>query len=925
MVEVLGQVGAGKSTFINHLVGREVAPLWHSITSEAVPISTFTASHFGQRVILVDTPGFDNILLEDWEIVQKISEFIKSLTIRGKPKTRKLAVFYLVDIDQPRRPIEALGRLCISGIQENLVILTTKWGNLPRKDIGRQWEESLAAPGRTIRSFKNVPESGWAIINNIPRRSVNISDFQQKLSSAIPAPRPPSKRRSTGLFARLFSLSVNPDKPSDSGTGNRNWTPALRPGSWRKTEVPALDVGTGPGLHESGASNGNILPGLTRISERLATAFKIKREYKKLLCSRGPDAQDLLDTFQMILSFGQPEERLRRDLVVATRRLSSKTDLYPRRFVLEGVERRGQEPVLDSGYADIFKGVFKGKPAIAREAILWGQLSHPNLLPFYGMCRIGQRLALVSPWASNGTIVEYLKSAPAANRILLCLDVAKALAYLHDSKVVHGDLKGANILVDGYGHAYLSDFGLSGIHDPDILHWASQSTAVSKGGTTRWQAPELFKPEQDTMNGHESDKGFVLPNTKASDVYALAWLLPFYEYHRDAVIIQKVSAGSRPSRPAELKHGLTDSIWTVMISCWDSNASNRPAVQKIVSHLLDLRTDDHRPPREWKPELAEQPSGFADSDLPLTIERLDMMIPDDRAARLQEISNRLQAVFNREEEYRQILTCAGAEAQAILDTFQLILELAEPGDPFRHNIIVAAQRLASLTDLYPHKFCLSGIEQVDDVPVANGAHADIYKGRMHGQLVCLKMIYVLQSSKQEDIVKASAQEALLWGQLSHANIIPIYGIHRFGQRLALVAPWTDEGNVLNFLASTPDVQRSLLCSDVAQGVAYLHHRGIVHGDLKGLNILIDSSHRARIGGFGCSAIEDPDILYWEPFSRPASMSGSIRWQGPELFEEDPTLSDSSLPMNTKATDVYAWGCVCYEGLSVVHVQLYLGL
>lgn len=51
--------------------------------------------------------------------------------------------------------------------------------------------------------------------------------------------------------------------------------------------------------------------------------------------------------------------------------------------------------------------------------------------------------------------------------------------------------------------------------DPQILKWTSQSSAASKGGTIRWQAPELF--------GTETDE--IVNNTKASDVYALACIL----------------------------------------------------------------------------------------------------------------------------------------------------------------------------------------------------------------------------------------------------------------------------------------------------------------------------------------------------------------------------------------------------------------
>lgn len=49
----------------------------------------------------------------------------------------------------------------------------------------------------------------------------------------------------------------------------------------------------------------------------------------------------------------------------------------------------------------------------ATEAVIWRQLSHPNVLPFYGVFHLeDDRLCLVSPWMNNGNVVHFLESAP---------------------------------------------------------------------------------------------------------------------------------------------------------------------------------------------------------------------------------------------------------------------------------------------------------------------------------------------------------------------------------------------------------------------------------------------------------------------------------------------------------------------------------
>lgn len=47
--------------------------------------------------------------------------------------------------------------------------------------------------------------------------------------------------------------------------------------------------------------------------------------------------------------------------------------------------------------------------AFGREALIWRQLSHPNLLPFFGLYYVDSRLCLVSPWMENGHLLQFLR------------------------------------------------------------------------------------------------------------------------------------------------------------------------------------------------------------------------------------------------------------------------------------------------------------------------------------------------------------------------------------------------------------------------------------------------------------------------------------------------------------------------------------
>ncbi|KAF8058981.1 kinase-like domain-containing protein, partial [Lyophyllum atratum] len=359
------------------------------------------------------------------------------------------------------------------------------------------------------------------------------------------------------------------------------------------------------------------------ILSKLGAVLDKTEQYKQLLSCDGPDAQTILDVFQMLLDTRDLQGRLRRQLITAMRRLSATTKLYPQSFDLDGttIVLAEQGPLKSGSYADIHKAHFQGQALClkvirtyttsspeymakiyAREAILWGQLSHPNLLPLYGLFTLRSQLSFVSPWAENGHLTEYLRANPAANRVLLCSDAAAGVSYLHGHTIVHGDLKAANVLVDASGRARLADFGLSSVTDPEIPHWATHSSVASKGGTTRWQAPELLAPESDDA----------IHNTEKSDVFAWACLayevftgyVPFFESARESSVILRIGRGDLPTCPGDatypwVDNGLTTEMWNLMEYCWTFTPADRPAIAEVLVRLELEKPTDTRPPAHW--------------------------------------------------------------------------------------------------------------------------------------------------------------------------------------------------------------------------------------------------------------------------------------------------------------------------------------
>ncbi|KAG9219642.1 hypothetical protein CCMSSC00406_0006036 [Pleurotus cornucopiae] len=129
------------------------------------------------------------------------------------------------------------------------------------------------------------------------------------------------------------------------------------------------------------------------------------------------------------------------------------------------------------------------------------------------------------------------------------------------------------------------------------------------------------------------------------------------------------------------------------------------------------------------------------------------------------------------------------------------------------------------------------------------------------------------------------REVVIWKELEHKNILPLLGIVRgFGPYVSMVCPWMAKGSLTQYLGRRGSglchQRRLQIIREVASGLAYLHSKDVIHGDLSGSNILLDDAERVCISDFGLATI----VAQFRGTSLDSStVSGAIRWMAPDIM------------------------------------------
>ncbi|KAI3796910.1 hypothetical protein L1987_39597 [Smallanthus sonchifolius] len=265
----------------------------------------------------------------------------------------------------------------------------------------------------------------------------------------------------------------------------------------------------------------------------------------------------------------------------------------------------------------------QGEREFLMEIIMLSSYKHKNLISLVGFCQESGENILVYEYAKHESLKRYIADDKLSwmQRLKISLGAARGFNYLHNDvgpqhRVLHGDIKSSNILLDENWEAKIFDFGSSKIDHSNDDTTYSNSTIVA-AGTFGYIDPQYFK------------YGIL---TKESDVYSFGVVLfeilcgrlalvhtykderrflpslakQYYEQNRLHEIIL-------PSIKNEIEEDSSDVFSMVAYQCLKEKRSERPTMAWIVEKLEEALEQQHH--RYRLEDILSATNNFSDENL----------------------------------------------------------------------------------------------------------------------------------------------------------------------------------------------------------------------------------------------------------------------------------------------------------------------
>lgn len=240
----------------------------------------------------------------------------------------------------------------------------------------------------------------------------------------------------------------------------------------------------------------------------------------------------------------------------------------------------------------------------------------------------------------------------------------------------------------------------------------------------------------------------------------------------------------------------------------------------------------------------------------------------------------------------------------------IILNAAFDLTYLNNNSHISAYIFSNLVNFKDIKI-ISPVELKLEEELGRGSSGIVYKAKFNHHVVAIKEI----ESDKESEIKKTIREIKFVAHLNSPYIVSCFGVCIEKSKYSLVLEYMSKGTLSKLICPiSPDLtleRRYKIGIDIGEAIRYLHACGIIHGDIKSENILLDEDYNAKLCDLG-NVLQKARTASLRHCSRKITgiaYGGTESWLAPEI---------ARIGEGNKATDIYSYGMVLWQLVTGEH-------